>query len=119
MKKYLVIALVVLVAGALSASSIMPPPAEQRLSGILQYGSKSVCQIPDYISSPLMENIYLIGNGFPTEGQYKSCSIDAAGYYLRIEGCKVFQVSNSSIQCRPSLVKHSPSLRLNSVDAPK
>ena len=104
MKKTVLISLVLLVAVLLMAA--VPAPL-QRLSGTLAYSRASICQLPDYIALPVMENIYLKGLGFPTEGQYAGCHIEAYGRYVTPPSstdiargqCVVFQVSKSSIAC--------------------
>jgi hypothetical protein len=113
MKKITVIILVVLIAVLLSAFTPVPnpvPPPIQHLSGTLGYGHNSVCMIQDFVSLPVMDNIYLRGNGFPTIGQYRGCRIEAAGTYVSIDTCKVFQVSSARIFCQQDLPVTFPTL---------
>jgi hypothetical protein len=55
--------------------------------------------ISDYIALPVMENVYMVGKGFPTRGQLLGCGIVATGYYLSTGPCRIFQVTSSSISC--------------------
>jgi len=101
MKKIILLSLVILVAALLIASHPMPPPTQQ-ISGTLRWTRSSTCMLQDYVALPVMENIYLRGWGFPTQGQFQGCSIHATGTYLNIGSCKVFQVTSSVITCSPS-----------------
>ena len=106
MKKISVIILVVLVAALLGAASPTPkpvPPPAQSLSGMLSYSHSNICMIRDFIALPVMENVYLIGKGFPTQGQYQGCRIDAAGSYISFGVCKVFQATSTRISCPQNL----------------
>ena len=102
MKKITVIILVVVVASLLSAYTPVPnpvPPLIQRISGTLGFSRNTVCMIQDFVSLPVMDNVYLRGNGFPTTGQFRGCWIDAMGSYTSIGTCKVFQVTSARISC--------------------
>ena len=113
MKKITVIILVVLIAALLSAFTPVPnpvPPPIQRLSGTLGFSRNTVCMIQDYVSLPVMDNIYLRGNGFPTLGQYRGCRIEAVGIYTSIGTCKVFQVTSARILCQSRVPITAPSL---------
>jgi hypothetical protein len=56
--------------------------------------------IRDYVSLPVMENVYLLGKGFPTLGQFQGCRIIALGNYVKIStSCTAFHVTSSTILC--------------------
>ena len=103
MKKITLLVLLVLVAALLTASYPVPVPVPapvQRLTGILSYSRNNVCMIRDYVSLPVMENVYIVGKGFPTLGQFQGCQITAIGNYIGSNSyCKVFQVTSSTISC--------------------
>ena len=100
MKKTLVISLALLVAILLMAA--IPAP-QQRLTGTLRYGHSTICSLPDYISLPVMDNVYLRGERFPTHGQFQGCRINASGWYVPSSGsvgqCKVFEVLKATVVC--------------------
>jgi hypothetical protein len=79
------------------------PITAQKLSGTLRYGHANICGIPDFIALPVMDNIYLRGPGFPTQGQYAGCQITAVGNFAitssSVGQCKVFEVSRATIVC--------------------
>ena len=110
MKKTIVVLLVVLVAVLLTAAI----PAPTKLTGTLRYSRASVCMLPDYIALPVMQNVYLRGFGFPTQGQYQGCRIDAVGYFditsSTARGCKVFNVSKAVIVCPSFSSSNDPTL---------
>jgi hypothetical protein len=101
-KKIAVLILVAMIAVLSIASNPLPgpiPPAYQFISGTLGYSRNNVCMISDIVALPVMDNVYLVGKGFPTHGQFRGCHIYAEGTYISLETCKVFQVARARISC--------------------
>jgi hypothetical protein len=99
MKKTLLVSLVLLVAVLLMAAT---PAPIHKLSGTLRFDRANICGIPDYVALPVMDNVYLLGADFPSQGQYQGCHIEALGNYRISTGtsqCKVFQVRSVNIVC--------------------
>lgn len=100
MKKMLLVSLVLLVAFVLIAAT---PAPLQKVAGTLQYSRGNICNMPDYITLPVMQNLYLKGFMFPTSGQYANCRIVAEGHYELSTStspqCRVFDVTRASLVC--------------------
>ena len=105
MKKTIVLlSLVVLIAALLMAFSVQVPLPIQTIQGKLQWNNHNgICGFPDYVSLPVMDNYYLTGKGFPTQGQFEGCTIYGQGTLSTIEGCKIFTVTDSKISCSKKL----------------
>jgi hypothetical protein len=111
MKKLAVIILVVLVAVVSLAANSAPASGTipiKDIAGTLRYGGNNICMVRDYISPPVMDNIYLIGKGFPTQGQYRGCHVNATGYFVALQPCRIFLVVRASYNC--SATTDPPSL---------
>lgn len=105
MKKLAVIILVVLIAVVSLAANSVPGTGAvpfKYISGTLKFGGNNICMVRDYISPPVMDNIYLIGQGFPSHGQYQGCQLNAAGYFVALHPCRIFMVTRASVECSAS-----------------
>jgi hypothetical protein len=97
MKTKMLIILLIVAAILLTAST---PAKRQTISGTLQWTRSSICGLQDYISTETMENVYLTGLGFPTNGEMAGCKIRAEGFYLKsFDYCRVFSVVNLFASC--------------------
>ena len=97
MKKTIaVIILVVVIGSMLSAAG---PRQITPLMGTLKWQRVNVCGVSDYVSLPVMDNVYLTGRFEPTQGLYQGCSIQASGSPYTLEGCKYFAVDKYTITC--------------------
>jgi hypothetical protein len=111
MKKTILITLAILLVAVLTSAS--HPVPLQRLQGTLLWERNNICGLPDYVPLPVMENVYLVGNGFPTSGQFQGYGIDAWGTFGKIDGCRVFLVSTYTL--RPPAIT---SLKSPATDSP-
>jgi hypothetical protein len=102
MKTKMLIILLILAAVLLSAS--IPAP-KQILTGTLRWTRASICGLQDYVPVETMENVYLTGIGFPTQGELQGCKIRAEGFYLKgFDYCRVFSVQNLTVSCPVSVI---------------
>ena len=103
MKKIAVLILVAMIAVLSIASNPLTgpvPPPYLTISGTLGYSShNNVCMIRDFVALPVMDNAYLIGKDFPTQGQFQGCHIYATGHYVSTAPCKIFEVTRAKISC--------------------
>ncbi len=111
MKKLVVIVLVVLLTIVSLAANNVPGPGPLTVKGTLRYGRNNICSISDYIALPVMDNLYLTGKGFPTQGQYNGCQIRANGYLVAAKPCRIFMVTDSSLMCSGTVIQTSASLK--------
>lgn len=93
-----IVALVLLIAIATLLSAAANRPIE-RLDGILHWKPSIICGVPDYVSLPVMDKVYLTGNFKPTHGVAEGCTIHAFGSPYMIEGCRLFAVARYTIDC--------------------
>jgi hypothetical protein len=97
MKKVIVIITVVILIGTM-LSAAGPRPVNPMM-GTLEWQRVNVCGVSDYVSLPVMENLYLTGRFQPTQGLLQGCTIQATGSPYTLEGCKYFAVDKYTITC--------------------
>ncbi len=92
---------IVLIASPLVSfrTMIKPPPPFQILHGNLRWAESYVCGSHDYINHKIMGKVYLTGKGFPSEGQFLGCIIDAHGWYYTNNGCNLFEITDYKLVC--------------------
>lgn len=103
-KSMVIIFLVVLVGGLLTAANPMTSK-NQSLQGRLLWERASVCGASDFVSNQAMDKIYLTGNFFPTHGELQGCQVTAVGYYYDAGACKYFSVNKYGLACLDDLLE--------------
>ncbi len=91
-----VIILVVVIGSMLTAAGIR---TTQSLQGTLRWTRGSVCGVSDYVSLPVMDNVFLTGKFVPTNGLVQGCTLNAMGSAYTVGSCQYFAVDRYSIAC--------------------
>jgi hypothetical protein len=97
MKKTIVVIILVVVIGTMLSAA--GPRQITPLFGTLRWQRVNVCGVSDYVSLPVMDNVFLTGTFAPTQGLFQGCSIQASGSPYTLEGCKFFAVEKYTITC--------------------